>query len=143
MSEIPQAVLFIRVRHVGPDEQAAVEMQIAAQRTAGQQAAKKLNAKIVREYIERGGTDHLERRPIVRQMLAELGQARDAAYVIAYGGDRLARRGFDFIEIDDAIAAAGAELVFAREALTPSYDQYPSKLRRDVRRVFAVLADQR
>ena len=142
-SGIQQAILFIRARNDGPDGQAATDRQIQMQREAAERAARKLGVQITREYVERGGTDRLERRPIVRQMLAELRQARDAAYVLTYSGDRLARRSADFIAIDDAISASGAELVFSREVLTPSYETYPSNLRRDVQRMFAVLADQR
>lgn len=143
MTKNKQAVIFIRARHIGTDDQTAIETQITAQRAECQKAANKLNVCIVREYVERSGTDRLDRRPIVRQMLAELGQARDADYVITYGGDRLARRGIDFVEIDDVISAAGAELVFANEVLDQSCDQYPKTICRDVRRVFAVLADQK
>ena len=46
----------------------------------------------------------LDRAPgneIGTAMLAELEQARDADYVITASGDRLARRGVDFVAIDD------------------------------------------
>lgn len=113
-----QAVLFIRVRYVGPDEQAAGEAQIAAQRHAGNEAARKLNAHVAREYVEHGGTDRLERRPVMQQMLADLGQVGDADYVITYRADRLARRSVDFAQIEQAVEAAGAAFVFARDAET-------------------------
>src|SRR5258708_27436626 len=143
MSENKQAVIFIRARHVGPDEQAATEMQIAAQREACQQAADKLNARIVREYTERGGTDRVGRRPVVQRMLAELGQARDAAYVITAIGDRLARRGVDFVAIDEALTAAGAEVLFARDVLAASFNPDENQWRRVSRNAFAILADRR
>jgi len=113
MSDAKHAVVFIRARHVGYDAQAATETQITAQRELCEAAAQELNATILREYVEHGGTDRIERRPIVRQMLAELGQVGDVDYVIAYGADRLARRTADFARIEVGIAAAGAELVFA------------------------------
>jgi len=108
-----RAVLFIRARHVGPDERAVIEAQISAQRDAGQKLADSLRTDIVTEYIEHGGTDRLERRPIVQRMLAELGQARSIDYVITYHADRLARRTADLTAINQSIETAGARLLFA------------------------------
>lgn len=121
MSDTKRAVLFIRARHAGTDEQAATEAQISAQRAAGQEAAQQLNAEIVHEYVEHGGTDRLERRPVVRQMLAELAQTRDIDYVITSGYDRLARRVSDLQDIEAGVEAAGAVLAIPGELRATGY----------------------
>jgi len=113
MKSTTQAIVFIRTRHVGSDAPTAIEQQITMQRVACQETARALNAVVIREYVEYGGTDRLERRPTVRQMLAELGQTRDVRYLITYGADRLARRTADFAEIEQTTSAAGVDLAFA------------------------------
>lgn len=115
MSNTRKAIIFIRARHVGPDEKAATQMQVSRQREACQQAAQRLNAEVVHEYVELGGTDRLERRAVVRQLLAELDQTRDVDFVITYDADRLARRITDSAAITEAVTAAGAAIVFAHD----------------------------
>lgn len=113
MSGTKKVVIFIRARHVGRDETVATQMQIDRQREACQRIAQRLNTEVLEEYVELGGTDRVERRPVVRQMLAELDQTKDVAYVITYSADRLARRATDSAAIREAVMAAGAEIVYA------------------------------
>ena len=121
MSENEQAVIFIRARHVGGNARDAEEWQIAAQRRACQEAAQQLGVAVIGEYIEHGGTGSLERRPVIRQMSAELLQRRDVAYVITTSVDRLARRTADLASIQLDIQAADAELVLASDPTNPVF----------------------
>lgn len=119
MSKDKKAVIFIRARHVGDNVREAEEWQIAAQRRICQETAQQLGVAVTGEYIEHGGTGSLERRPILRQMYAELLQRRDVAYVITTSVDRLARRTADLASIQLDIQAAGAELVLASDPANP------------------------
>jgi DNA invertase Pin-like site-specific DNA recombinase len=84
---------------------------VAHQRAACEQAAEALDAEIIREYVEYGGTGRLDKRPTLRLMLDELRALRDVNYVIATGHDRLTRNVHDMTALSFEIDAAGAELV--------------------------------
>ncbi|MGH3722243.1 MAG: recombinase family protein [Pseudonocardiaceae bacterium] len=86
---------------------------ISWQRAVCEQTARELNAQVIREYVEYGGTGSIDKRPAVRFMLDELRARHDATYLIVARTDRLARQGDDWARISREIQAAGAELVTA------------------------------
>jgi DNA invertase Pin-like site-specific DNA recombinase len=113
--KVKRAALFLRARVLGRsgrDDQAESHL-IEGQRQACEQAAKRLQAAVVREYVEYGGTGAIERRPVMRQMLDELLALRDVDYLVTPGLDRLARSSADMAALQLTLEAAGVELVCA------------------------------
>jgi DNA invertase Pin-like site-specific DNA recombinase len=117
----PGVVMLLRARRLGADHQRSPGIEdaiIEAQRRACRHAAEQLNARLVREYVEHGGTGTIGKRPVLRLLLDELRALRDVRYVIVAKPDRLARRRYDLATIQFELEAAGAELVVADQPLT-------------------------
>lgn len=119
----PTAVIFLRARYQGSDgrDGAHEQQMIAHQRAACRRAAKTLDAHIIREYVEHGGTGRLDKRPVLRLMLDELRALRDADYVIVTSPDRLTRTTHDTAAVLFEIDAAGAELVTAANIISTKH----------------------
>jgi DNA invertase Pin-like site-specific DNA recombinase len=118
VSTVPQAVILLRARHIGgEDEQsrATAHAMITWQRRRCREAADRLDTRLVREYVEYGGAGPIDKRPQLRLMLDELRALRDARYVIVASHDRLARRKLDWQTILFELDAAGTELIVAHE----------------------------
>jgi DNA invertase Pin-like site-specific DNA recombinase len=117
MSRDTQAVMFLRARDLGPQghDRAAEDRQIALQWERCQAVADDMGLTIIREYAEHGGTGSLDERPVLMLMLDELTALHDAAYVITYGLDRLARRSADLERLTLDLDTAGAELLVANQ----------------------------
>jgi hypothetical protein len=109
------AVVFLRARSLTPRgrDRASEALNLATQRAWCREMAQDLEAVIAGEYIEYGGTGPVARRPVVQQMLADLRTRSDIRYLIVASPDRLARTPRDTEEIQAAIQASGAELVYA------------------------------
>jgi len=117
--------MWLRSRVILRDERdyAAEDRHLAAQRQACEIAATNLDAAIIQEYAEHGGTGAIAKRPVVRQMLDELLALRDVDYVITAGLDRLARNARDLHAIRLELEVAGVELVIAGQE-RPAIAQY-------------------
>lgn len=112
----PTAVTFLRARHLGPDRQqdrATEQQMIDTQRRTCNQLAEQLDATVIREYVEFGGTGSIDRRPQLKLMLDELRALHDATYVIAENPDRISRRVADWNAVHLELEASGAKLVTA------------------------------
>lgn len=114
------AIIFLRARYLGQgDRDREIELHmIAAQREACEQAAERLGAEIIREYVEYGGTSSIDKRPELRLLLDELRALRDVRYVIVTSPDRLARTMTDWTTIRFELEAAGAELIIASHTMS-------------------------
>jgi len=107
------AVVFLRARVLtadGRDHDGEI-CHVRSQRELCQAAAEQIDAVIVREYVEYGGTGPIVRRPILRQMLGDLATLLGVRYVLVANLDRLARMTSDVAAIQEAIQAAGAHVV--------------------------------
>jgi DNA invertase Pin-like site-specific DNA recombinase len=110
------AVAFLRARYLGSDhahDRSLEERMIDAQRQTCQQLADRLDATIIREYVEFGGTGSIDKRPQLRLMLDELRALHDATYVITENPDRISRRVADWNAVHLELEASGAKLVTA------------------------------
>jgi hypothetical protein len=117
------AVVFLRARHLtanGRNHDSEIR-HVASQRELYRAAAEQIDAHIVREYVEYGGTGLVARRPVARQMLGELGTLLGVRYVLVTSLDRLARKPSDVAAITGAIQAAGAHLVTATGLPVPTF----------------------
>jgi hypothetical protein len=121
-------VVFLRARHLTANgrNHSSEERDIASQRQLCRQAAEQIDAVIVREYVEHGGTGPIAKRPIVRQLIGDLGTLLGVRYVLVAHPDRIARRPSDALAITEAIQAAGAHLVTAGD-LPSAYRRNPSE----------------
>jgi hypothetical protein len=122
------AVVFLRARHLtaGGRNHSSEERDIASQRELCRQAAEQIDASVVKEFVEYGGTGLVARRPVIRQMLGDLGALLGVRYVLVASHDRLSRMPSDVIAITEAIQVAGAHLVVAGD-LPSSYLCNPSE----------------
>ena len=111
--------MYLRTRHPEQDsgDREIKRRMIAAQRAACEQAAEALKAKIIREYVEYGGTDGIDKRSELRLLLDELRALRDVRYVIVTHIDRLARTVTDWAAIRFELEAVGAELITAANVM--------------------------
>lgn len=115
----PVAVIFLRARVAGGDDGREREQwMIEQQRVQCMALAERLNATVIREYVEYGGVVAIDKRPQLKLMLDELRALRDVSYIIATGPERLARRLDDWAAIDLELAASGAKLVTVSGAET-------------------------
>jgi DNA invertase Pin-like site-specific DNA recombinase len=114
-----QAAMFIRANNITIDgeqrQRYSRDPFIDQQRALCRQAARSLNATLIREYVEHGSSGKLTTRPELRLMLDELRALRDLDYLIVTTADRLTRRIDDWATITFELAAAGAELVIATQ----------------------------
>jgi DNA invertase Pin-like site-specific DNA recombinase len=114
-----RAVIFMRAREIGAffglRDLMIERTMIEWQREQCREAAQQLNAAVVREYEEHGGTGSIHKRPKLRLMLDELRALHDVDYVIVTGRDRLTRRAVDHAQICFELELANAELVIASE----------------------------
>jgi DNA invertase Pin-like site-specific DNA recombinase len=123
------AVAFIRVNHGAAVSEAAFQQNIDWQREKCERLAQDRELTIIREYLDEGGGVSLERRPVLRDMLAELLTLRDAASVIATDEARISRKISELQYIRLQLEAAGASLVTARYAsLSPAAQELDKKL---------------
>src|SRR2546430_13256424 len=89
-----RTVIFMRAREIGAfglRDRMVEHAMIEWQREQCHETAQQLNAEVVREYEEHGGTGRLDKRPQLRLMLDELRALRDVDYVIVTRLDRLTR----------------------------------------------------
>jgi DNA invertase Pin-like site-specific DNA recombinase len=114
-----------RLRRVGiylrvsTEEQARVggELEgysIPAQREACLIKVRQLGGILVEEYVDAGESAKSANRPELQKMLREL-KSRKIDFVVVHKIDRLARNRADDVEINAAIARAGAKLVSVSE----------------------------
>jgi len=110
-------VVFLRARHITADgrNHSSEERDIASQRALCRGAAEQIDARIVREYVEYGGTGPIATRPMVRQMLGDLGTLQGIRYVLVAHPDRIARKPRDATAITELVRAAGAHLLSASD----------------------------
>jgi hypothetical protein len=127
------AVVFLRARVLDADgRNHASEMRhVESQRELCQAAAVQLDAVIVREYVEYGGTGPISARPILRQMLDDLATLLGIRYVLAANIDRLARMPADLTAIQEAIQANGA-YVLNVDQLPTTYRCGPNEIREGI-----------
>jgi site-specific DNA recombinase len=114
-------VIYLRV---SSEEQARVGgtaegYSIPYQREACRAKARELGLIVVGEYVDAGQSAKSANRPKLKKMLAELS-SKMSAFVIVHKIDRLARNKRDDMEINDAIANAGASLVSVVEKIDDS-----------------------
>jgi hypothetical protein len=113
------AVVFLRARHLTADgrNHDSEIRHVASQRELCRAAAEQIDASVVKEYVEYGGTGLVATRPVVRQMLEDLRTLLAVAvrYILVASTDRLARKPSDVAAITGAIFAAGAYLVTAAD----------------------------
>jgi DNA invertase Pin-like site-specific DNA recombinase len=107
-AEVKTAVIFLRACR--PNVNGGLDL-IDVQRAQCMALAERLNATVIREYVEYGGTAMLDKRPELKLMLDELRALRDIDYIIAVDVDRLARRLDDWAAIDLELTTSGAKLV--------------------------------
>jgi DNA invertase Pin-like site-specific DNA recombinase len=114
--------MFIRANNINIDgeqrQRYSRDLFIDQQRALCRHAARSLNATLIREYVEHGGTGKLATRLELRLMLDELRALRDVDYVIVTSPDRLARTITDWATIRFELEAAGTELIIATQMLT-------------------------
>jgi DNA invertase Pin-like site-specific DNA recombinase len=110
-----RAAVFMRARHLGGNgrDRERDNAMITTQREQCRDTATRLNAQVIRDYAEHGGTGHLDNRPVLKLMLDELRALHDADYVIITSLDRLTRRTQDWEQVKLELAADGAELIVA------------------------------
>jgi DNA invertase Pin-like site-specific DNA recombinase len=114
-----RAVIFMRAREIGAfglRDRMVERAMIEWQREQCREVAQQLNATVVRENEEHGGTGSIHKRPKLRLMLDELRALRDVDYVIVTRLDRLTRNFADWNQIRFELEAVGAELIIADEA---------------------------
>jgi DNA invertase Pin-like site-specific DNA recombinase len=109
-------VIYIRV---STEEQAQMggEVEgysIPAQREACLGKVRQLDGMLVEEYVDAGESAKSANRPQLQKMLREL-KSRRIDYVVVHKIDRLARNRADDVEINAAIAKAGAKLISVSE----------------------------
>ena len=113
------AVTFIRVRHLDPKRRipnfAREQTMIDTRRAACEKMDNKLDARIIREYIEYcGGHDSIGQRPTLQRMLHVLDTLRDTTYLIISGElTQLTRRADELGAILQKIDATGARIITA------------------------------
>lgn len=115
-AEIPRLVTYLRV---STEEQALIggELEgysIPAQREACLLKVRQLGGILVEEYVDAGESAKSANRPELQKMLREL-RAKKIDYVVVHKIDRLARNRADDVEINGAIARAGAKLISVSE----------------------------
>ncbi|WP_199040089.1 recombinase family protein [Glycomyces salinus] len=111
-----RVVIYLRV---STEEQARVggELEgysIPAQREACLIKVRQLGGILVEEYVDAGESAKSANRPELQKMLREL-KSRKIDYVVVHKIDRLARNRADDVEINAAIARAGAKLISVSE----------------------------
>ncbi|MBV9011229.1 MAG: recombinase family protein [Pseudonocardiales bacterium] len=101
------------------------QIMIDKRRRACEKMADKLNARIIREYVEYcGGRDCIDQRPTLQHMLHELDTLRDITYLIISGSlTQFTRRRNEMETILQKIDATGARLITA-----PSPDEGKQRL---------------
>ena len=92
---------------------------IPAQREAGQEKARQLNAAVTGVYIDAGESAKTANRPDLQRMLRDVKKQRPT-YLIVHKIDRLARNREDDIAINLALKKAGTTLVSCTENLSDS-----------------------
>ena len=92
---------------------------IPAQREAGQEKARQLNAAVTGVYIDAGESAKTANRPDLQRMLRDIKKQRPT-YLIVHKIDRLARNREDDIAINLALKKAGTTLVSCTENLSDS-----------------------
>ncbi|GAB3428698.1 recombinase family protein [Flindersiella endophytica] len=107
------AVLFIRANRATADSKQHFDTQVEEQRQRGHEHAKRLDAAVVREYLDRGPARELGRRNVLLAMLGDLALRRDAQLVITQDMSRLSRNTIDLRTIRDSVAEAGARITFS------------------------------
>jgi DNA invertase Pin-like site-specific DNA recombinase len=105
-----RAVLFIRVNRRYANNHVLAGRAIEQQRLLDEQVAKKLQATIVRVYIDQSGAALLGNRPELEAMLRSL-RSHPVSYVIAESWDVLSSSSKLSTIILTRITDAGAELV--------------------------------
>ena len=107
------AVVFLRARVLtaDPHYHDSEIRHVDRQRELCQSAAERLDAVIVGEYIEYGGTGPIAHRPALRRMLGDLATLLGVRYVLVTSLDRLARKPADAAAITEAIQQAGARIL--------------------------------
>lgn len=116
-----RAVLYLRV---STEEQAktggeAEGYSIPYQRKECRSKAAALGAAVVGEYVDAGESARSSNRPELQRMLGDL-RSKHVDLVIVHKIDRLARNRDDDVDINRAIAQAGAKLVSAAEPIDDS-----------------------
>jgi len=93
-------------------------LSIPAQRQACQRYAERLDATVVREYVEPGVSGgSLLKRPAFRRMIEEISQQRDIDLVIVWSVSRWARNQEDHWVARGLITKAGAKLLSVKEPI--------------------------
>jgi site-specific DNA recombinase len=115
-NEIPRVAIYLRV---STEEQALIggEVEgysIPAQREACLTKVRQISGLLVEEYVDAGESAKSANRPKLQKMLRELKSKR-IDYVVVHKIDRLARNRADDVEINAAIAKAGAKLISVAE----------------------------
>lgn len=118
---IPRVVIYLRV---STEEQAKVGGEaegysIPSQRDACLLKVRAMGGIMVEEYIDAGESAKSARRPELQRMLREL-KLRRIDFIVIHKIDRIARNRADDVEINAAIAKAGAKLVSVSEPVDDS-----------------------
>jgi DNA invertase Pin-like site-specific DNA recombinase len=111
-----RAVLFMRVNRRFVHNQLLATRSVERQRELGQAVARKLQATIVREYIDMSGAVLLANRPELQAMLMSL-KHYPAQFVIAEDWSAFGTSPDVTTAVLTAITHAGAELVIGDGAL--------------------------
>lgn len=113
------AITFIRVRYLDPKRRipnfTREQMMIDKRRAACEKMADKLDAQIIRKYVEYcGGHNSIDQRPTLQRMLHVLDTLRDTTYLIISGDlTQLTRRADEMETILQKIDATGVRIITA------------------------------
>jgi DNA invertase Pin-like site-specific DNA recombinase len=92
-------VAFIRVNHAAVGSEKAFQDNVKWQRQQCQEHAERHGLAVIREYVDKSGGVSIERRPVLREMLAELHALHDATHVITTDEARITRRANELVSL--------------------------------------------
>lgn len=102
-----RAVVYLRVASHHPNDSSTITYQ----REGCQRIAAKHGLTVIREYRDVGRSAMFERQHELQRLLDDLGQTRDAAFVIVWDYARLGRSLDQLNTVCDLIRACGADVL--------------------------------
>lgn len=99
--------MYLRIASPHPEDTHAV----ASQRHGCMQIAAKYGLQVIREYVDSGVPARFGRQVALLRLLGDLGQHRDAAYVVAWDYSRLGRSLQQLDDIAQRLSDYGAAVI--------------------------------